>query len=40
MTDAVSRHIGGVPQTYVSPIAQRGASIVAPAGPQGRAVQV
>jgi homoserine kinase len=28
MTDAVRRHIGGAPQTYVSPIAPRGARIV------------
>jgi len=40
MTDAVRRHIGGEPQTYVSAIARRGASIVAPAGPSGPAVQV
>jgi homoserine kinase len=40
MTRAVKRHIGGEPQTYVSPIAQHGASIVAPAGPEGPAVQV
>jgi homoserine kinase len=40
MTAAVRRHIGGEPQTYVSPIAPRGASIVAPAGPEGPAVQV
>lgn len=40
MTHAVKRHIGGEPQTYISPIAPRGASIVAPAGLKGPAVQV
>jgi homoserine kinase len=40
MTAAVRRHIGGEPRTYVSPIASRGASIVAPAGPDGSAVRV
>ena len=40
MTAEVRRHIGGEPQTYVSPIAPRGASIVAPAGPGGPTVQV
>jgi homoserine kinase len=40
MTAAVRRHIGGEPQTYVSPIASRGASIVAAAGRGGPAVQV
>ena len=40
MTAAVRRHIGGEPRTYVSPIAPRGASIVAPAGPDQPAVQV
>jgi homoserine kinase len=40
MTAAVRRHIGGEPQTYVSPIAPRGASIVAPAGRGGPTVPV
>jgi homoserine kinase len=40
MTAAVRRHIGGEPQTYVSPIAARGASIVAPADTTAPAVRV
>ena len=33
MTAAVKRHIGGEPQTYISPIAPRGAHVVSPAAP-------
>ena len=40
MTRAVTEHIGSEPHTYVSPIAPRGASIVAPAAPEGPAVRV
>jgi homoserine kinase len=40
MDAAVRRHIGGEPQTYVSPIAPHGARVVATAGPQGPALQV
>jgi homoserine kinase len=35
MTAEVSRQIGGAAQTYVSPIAPRGARVVSPAGPHG-----
>ena len=40
MTDAVRQHIGGEPQTYVSPIAPRGARVVSRAGPTGFNSQV
>ena len=41
MTASVVQHIGGrAPETYVSPIAQTGARILSPAGPEGPAVQV
>jgi homoserine kinase len=40
MTSAVKDHIGGEPQTYVSPIAPHGARVVSPAGPAGPAVHV
>lgn len=40
MTAAVRAHIGGEPQTYVSPIATRGARIVSTADSKGSAVQV
>jgi homoserine kinase len=33
MTAAVRQHIGGEPQTYISPIAPRGAHVVSPAAP-------
>ena len=39
MTDAVSRHIGGRPQTYVSPIAPRGARVVSPADPRAPTIE-
>jgi homoserine kinase len=39
MTGAVKRHIGGEPQTYVSPIAPQGARVVS-AGPKGPALHV
>jgi homoserine kinase len=35
MTAAVRRHIGGEPQTYVSPIASRGARVISTSGPNG-----
>jgi homoserine kinase len=37
MTAAVKQHIGGEPQTYVSPIASRGARVISSAGPKGSA---
>lgn len=40
MTAAVKQHIGGEPQTYVSPIAPHGARVISPAGPTGPALQV
>ena len=40
MTAAVKAHIGGEPQTYVSPIAPHGARVISTAGPQGPAPQM
>jgi hypothetical protein len=39
MTRAVTQHIGGEPQTYVSPIALHGARVIV-AGPKGPALHV
>src|SRR3954470_1151666 len=39
MTAAVRQHIGGEPQTYVSPIAPHGARVVSHAGPKGPALR-
>jgi homoserine kinase len=40
MTAAVKHHLGGDPQTYVSPIAPHGARVISPAGAQGPALRV
>jgi len=40
MTAAVRQHIGGEPQTYVSPIAAHGARVISTAGPKGPALHV
>jgi homoserine kinase len=39
MTTAVREHIGGEPQTYVSPISPQGARVVSPAGSKGPALR-